>query len=408
MLSPRNGRWPVTASPLTSLLEGTPEMGTLASRPALAELPPAFSKERMAATVRALSAPEMGGRGAGSPGIERAASSIATAMKEAGLELLPVDPAAVNVVGVLRGTKAEWAAQSVVVGAHYDHLGAAEDGTVHPGADDNASGVAVLLELARQMAASGRPPRTVVFAAFTGEEAGLQGSKHYASAASTWPASQAIGMVNLDTVGRLGKGKILVLGAGTADEWIHIVNGAGYVTGAPVQAVMDDPGGSDQKSFVAIGVPAVQLFTGAHADYHKAGDTADKIDAGGLVQVAAVARELVAYLSERDRPLTSKLGAVSAAAPSPAPGERRVSLGTIPDYAFAGPGVRITGATPGSPAEAAGLKAGDVLLKIDDAAIGSMRDLSDALKTRAAGTKIAVTFLRDGKTLTTQATLVAR
>ena len=401
-------RWPVTGSPLTVLLEGTPAMGTLAPRAALAELPPSFSKERMAATVRALSAPEMGGRGVGSPGIDRAAASIAAAMKDAGLEVLPVDPTTANVVGVLRGTKPDWASQSVVVGAHYDHLGTAADGAVRPGADDNASGVAVLLELARRMAASGRPPRTVVFAAFTGEETGLQGSKRYVAAASTWPAAQAIGMVNLDTVGRLGAGKILVLGAGTADEWIHIVNGAGYVTGAPVQAVMDDPGGSDQASFVAIGVPAVQLFTGAHADYHQVGDTADKIDAEGLVKVAAVARELVAYLSERDGPLTSKLRAGSAAAPPQASGERRVSLGTIPDYAFPGPGVRISGTTAGSPAEAAGLRSGDVLLEIDGASIGSMRDLSDALKTRAAGTKIAVTFRRDGKTLTTEATLVAR
>ena len=115
-------------------------------------------------------------------------------------------------------------------------------------------------------------------------------------------------MVNLDTVGRLGSGKILVLGASTADEWIHIANGAGYVTGAPVQSVMNDPGGSDQKSFVEAGVPAVQLFTGANPDYHTPGDTPDKIDGDGLVKVAAVTREFVAYLAERDRPLTSKLG----------------------------------------------------------------------------------------------------
>jgi aminopeptidase N len=403
------GRWPVTRSPMTAMLEGTPPMAKLAPREPLAELPPAFSAERMMATVRTLSAPELKGRGLGTPELDRAAATIAAAMKDAGLEVLPADPEKNNVIGVLRGTKPDWAASSVVVGAHYDHLGVGKDGTVHPGADDNASGVAVLLELARQMAASGPASRSVVFAAFTGEEAGLLGSKRYATAPSAWPASKAIGMVNLDTVGRLFGGKILVLGSNSASEWIHIVNGAGYVTGAPVEAVMNDPGGSDQKSFIEIGVPAVQVFTGAHADYHQAGDTADKIDGAGLAKVAAVTRELVAYLAERDRPLTSTLaGASGAAAAAPPSGERRVSLGSIPDYAFAGPGVRITGTTPGSPAEKAGLKEGDILLKLGDTAIGSMREFSDALKSLTPGAKVTVTYQRDGQTRTADVTLVAR
>ena len=408
------GRWPVTSSPMTAFLVGTPAMAKLAPREPLAELPPAFSEERMMATVRALSAAEMKGRGLGTPELGRAAAMIAAAMKEAGLEVLPDDPAMkvvppmTNVVGVLRGTKAEWAEQSVVVGAHYDHLGVGTDGAVHPGADDNASGVAVLLELARQMASSGAPPRTVIFVAFTAEESGLWGSKHYVAETSSWPASKAIGMVNLDTVGRLFAGKILVLGSGSAGEWIHIANGAGYVTGAPVEAVMTDPGGSDQKSFLEIGVPAVQVFTGAHADYHKPQDTADKIDGPGLVKVAAVTREFVAYLAERPQPLTSKLGGAPAASAAPAAGERRVSLGGIPDYAFPGPGVRITGTTAGSPAEKAGLQAGDVIVKLGDAHVGSMRDYSEALKAFAPGAKTVVTYERDGQTRTAEVTLVAR
>ena len=207
---------------------------------------------------------------------------------------------------------------------------------------------------------------------------------------------------------RLGAGKILVLGSSSADEWIHIVNGAGYVTGLPVQAVMNDPGGSDQKSFVEIGVPAVQLFTGANADYHKPTDSADKIDGDGLVKVASVARELVAYLAERDRPLTSKRGGgTGAPAPSTA-GERRASLGSIPDYAFAGPGVRISGTTPGSPAEKAGLKEGDVIVKIGEAAIGTMREFSETLKKLAPGDKVAVTVMREGRPVTVEAILIAR
>jgi aminopeptidase N len=402
------GRWPVTGSPMTAFIDGTPQMAKLASRDPLAELPPAFSEERMMATVRSLSSSEMKGRGLGTPELDRVADMIAAGMKDAGLEILPADPAMHNVVGVLRGTKPEWAEQSVVVGAHYDHLGTSADGTTHPGADDNASGVAVLLELAKQMAGSGAPQRTVIFVAFTGEESGLLGSKRYAAATSPWPASKAMGMVNLDTVGRLFAGKILVLGSSSADEWIHIVNGAGYVTGAPVQAVMNDPGGSDQKSFIEIGVPAVQLFTGAHADYHQPGDTADKMDGPGLVKVAAVTRELVAYLAERPTPLTAKLSGAPSAAATPAAGERRVSLGSIPDYAFPGPGVRVTGTMPGSPAEKAGLQAGDVIVKLGDKAIGSMRDFSEALKAFAPGAKVTVTYQRDGQTKSAEATLVAR
>jgi aminopeptidase N len=404
------GRWLVTDSPMTALLSGGAPMASLAPRQALAELPPAFSKDRMMMTINALAAPKMKGRGLATPELDRVASLIASEMRDAGLEVPPADAEAYNVIGVLRGTKPEWSDTSVVVGAHYDHLGM-KDGAIHPGADDNASGVAVLLELARQMAESGKPSRTVIFAAFTGEESGLLGSKRYVAAQSTWPAGKCIGMVNLDTVGRLGSGKILVLGSNSADEWIHIVQGAGYVTNAPVQAVMDDPGGSDQKSFIEAGVPAVQVFTGANADYHQPTDTPDKIDPDGLIKVAAVTREIVAYLAERPGPLTSKLGGAKTPAAAPASaagGERRVSLGSIPDYAFAGPGVRITGTMPGSPAEKAGLLAGDVIMKIGDTAVSGMQEFSQALKTFAPGDKIAVKVMRDGKPVTVEATLVAR
>jgi membrane-associated protease RseP (regulator of RpoE activity) len=216
-------------------------------------------------------------------------------------------------------------------------------------------------------------------------------------------------MVNLDTVGRLGGGKILVLGAGSADEWIHIVNGAGYVTGAPVSAVMDDPGGSDQKSFVEAGIPAVQVFTGANAGLScQPTDTPDR----STVQASSRSRRsrasCVAYSCRRDKPLTSKLGGAApktAAAPS---GERRASLGSIPDYELPGPGVRITGTTPGSPAEKAGLKEGDVITKLGSTPVTSLRELSEALKALAPGDTVDVTVLREGQSVTFQATLAAR
>jgi len=197
-----------------------------------------------------------------------------------------------------------------------------------------------------------------------------------------------------------------VLGSQTAAEWIHIVNGAGYVTGVPVDAVMSDPGGSDQASFAEVGVPAVQLFTGANTDYHTPGDTPDKIDGDGLVKVAAVAREIVAYLAGRDRPLTAS--AAPAPGETPAAGTRRASLGTVPDYAYAGPGVRITGASAGSPAEAAGLREGDIIVALGDKTVESLADFSNALKTLAPGAKVTVVFRRDGAVKRADAVLAAR
>jgi hypothetical protein len=415
------GRWPVVGSPLTVVLDPARSpadvpMGRLAPRAALAELPPPFSKERMLATVRALSSPDMNGRAIGSPEIDRAATLIVQSMREAGLEPGGSAPgdyfqafeaanggktiALKNVVGVLHGTKGEWANDSVVVAAHFDHLGPG-----HPGADDDASGVAVLLELAKAMAAGSPPLRSIVFVAFSGEESGFLGSRSFVA---TRPGgATTFAMVDLDTVGRLGNGKILVLGAGSADEWQPIVDGAGYVTGAPVQAVVNDPGGSDQTSFLAAGVPSVQLFTGAHADYHAAGDTADKIDGDGLVKVAVVAREIVSYLAARDRPLTPRIAGTAPAAPAPG-GERRASLGAIPDYGFEGPGVRITGTVPGSPAEKAGLREGDVIVGLGAAETTSMREFSDALKAKAPGDRVEVVVLRDGKKTKLEAVLAAR
>ena len=143
-----------------------------------------------------------------------------------------------NVIGIIPGKNPALQGQSVVIGAHYDHLGLGwpdaregQKGKVHPGADDNASGVAVLIELARVLAKAPQPDRTIVFVAFSGEEAGKRGSQHYVANEKNYPADKCIGMVNLDTVGRLGKGKLLVLGAGSAKEWVPIFRGAGFVTG---------------------------------------------------------------------------------------------------------------------------------------------------------------------------------
>jgi hypothetical protein len=269
--------------------------------------------------------------------------------------------------------------------------------------------VAVLLELARLLGGQLEPKRTVVFVAFSGEEWGLRGSRHYVRHEERWPVSKAMAMINLDTVGRLEGKPITVFGTGTATEWVHIVRGIGFTTGVQGRSVADDPEGSDQKSFHEAGLPAVQLFSGAHADYHRPGDTPDRIDAAGLIDVAVFTREALVYLSEREEPLTSTLsgGESRPAAAAPASG-RRVSLGTLPDFAFPGPGVKLEQVMPGTPAEAAGLLAGDLILSIDGREIDGLRSYAAILREHAPGDVIRITFSRDGAEQTVEATLVER
>ena len=409
-------------------------------RKALADLPPVFSQRAMADHVNYLASPELMGRGLGSAGLEAAGRYIAVKFGAAGLapggdggtylqsfqvargeDGQPHEVA--NIIGVLPGSRAEWKDQTVIVSAHYDHLGLGwpdvrkgDEGKVHPGADDNASGVAVMLELARALGAAGKPQRTIVFVAFTGEEAGRLGSKHYVDH-PVGPLDQIMGVINLDTVGRLGTQKLSVLGTGSATEWQHIFRGAGFVTGVDSRNVPEAVDGSDQASFTERGVPAVQIFTVAHSDYHRPSDTPDKIDAAGLVKVAAFVNEGIVYLAERAEPLTNTLKPASApaqgkspAAPTP-PGQppaRRVSFGTVPDFAFAGPGVRITGTTPDSPAAKAGFVEGDVILSIAGKPVANLQGFSDILRTLAPGQTVEVALQRSGKDLRLSVTLAER
>jgi membrane-associated protease RseP (regulator of RpoE activity) len=230
----------------------------------------------------------------------------------------------------------------------------------------------------------------------------------------SFPLGGLIGVINLDTVGRLFDQRISVLGTGTATEWQHIFRGAGFVTGVESRNIPDAIESSDHVPFVERGVPAVQVFTGAHADYHRPGDTADKIDGAGLVKVATFVREGVAYLAERPDPLMVTIKTTAAGAvPSPTPRgnvapPRRASLGTIPDFAFQGPGVRAEGIVEGSPAAKAGLAAGDVLVRINDHLIANLQEYSNLLRTLQPGQTVSVVVQRGGKEMTVSVTLGER
>lgn len=445
------GQWQASDSPLSVDLRdaarntaGVAVPPLVLTRPPLATLPAVFSETSLKTHVSTLADAAFTGRGVGTAGLDKAAEYVAAQFKAAGLtpgmpdgswrqvftstqspDGTPVTLA--NIVGILPGSDPAWRDQSVVVTAHYDHLGlgwpnprAGDAGQLHPGADDNASGVAVLLEVARAMAAAGPPRRTLVFVAVTAEESGMQGSKHYVEH-PVRPREGIRAMLNIDSVGRLGTAPLGVIGASTATEWPHVFRGIGFVTGIQTQMATQGIESSDQASFIARGIPGVQLFTAPHADYHRPGDTADKVDIPGLVRVATVAREALAYLVERPEPLTVTITSssnpegragspnrTSETPPATAPAPRRAGFGIVPDFAFGGPGVKASGLVPGSPAEQAGMKAGDVLLEMAGKPLGSLSAYSDVLKTLAPGQQVPVTFERQGTRQQVTVTLSTR
>ena len=430
------GEWATDTSPLSWTAKGILVAQIEDTREPLTRPGPVLDADRMISDVRWLADPHREGRENGSAGLERATQWVADRYEEIGLQPAAPDGSFFdswseqagtgdetrtvslrNVIGMIPGTDASLAGQSVVVLAHVDHLGrgwpdvrTGNEGEIHPGADDNASGVAVMLETARIIAGTHRPARSVIFVATSAEEWQLRGSRRYIESMKRWPASQALAVISIDAVGRLREGELLALGTGTATEWVHIARGIGFTTAVLSTAVKDDPGGSDQVPFHEIGIPGIQLTTGAHSDYHRPGDTADKIDAQGLVSVATWLREALMYLSERPAALTSTLGVGQARETDPAQPQqgRRVMLGTVPDFTDTGPGVRIDDVVEGSPAARSGLRTGDRLLAIDDELITDLRGYALLLRQLEPGAEVVVKIERDGETLSIRVKLVAR
>ncbi|HBA59385.1 MAG TPA: hypothetical protein DCZ92_00905 [Elusimicrobia bacterium] len=406
MTSVATGLWQAARSPLAAeFVPGVSPARMPGARAPLAPLPSLFSSARLGADVTALAALP-GGRGPGSTGLKKAAALITEAFEKAGLKPFqpgpppPQDKASrkrsyflaqqgqpANLTGLVQGTaKPE---EYLVLAAHYDHL-APVKGLSFPGADDNASGVALLLELARYYAAHPQK-RTILFAAFDGEEEGRKGSKAFVERLGPGLRQKLNAALNFDTVGRLGAGKILALGSSSSDKWVHIFRGAGFVTGAEYALVKEDLDASDQASFIEQGVPAVQFFSGANADYHKITDTADKIDLAGLVKQAEFAKEIIDYLAG-DAPFITRPSGAAPAKSSAGPA-RRVTTGLVPDFTYQGEGVRAQAITPGSPLDQAGVKPGSVITELNGRAITGLKDYSEALKLLTPGDKVPLTIL---------------
>lgn len=315
-----------------------------------------------------------------------------------------------NVIAKVPGIHPELAGEIIVVGAHYDHLGFGGEGSgslvpdlevIHPGADDNASGVAALLEIARDLA--GRPPsRTVVLAAFSGEERGLLGSA-YMVQNLPFPREQVVAMVNLDMVGRPPEGEHLNIGGvGTAEEWPRVLEQVGSRHHLRLATSRGGFGASDHSSFYSVGIPVLFFFTGAHEDYHRPSDLPDRIDYPGLERVTSFVLETIRSVA--DLPTRPTFARVD----DEGPGERRglrVRTGVIPEFGWEGEGFKISGVRGGSPADRAGLQAGDIIMQLGQRETRNIYDYMYALGDHQPGETVPMTILRGERSLTLEVTL---
>ena len=306
-----------------------------------------------------------------------------------------------NVIGILPGA-GPLSEEAIVIGAHYDHLGYGGDSSaspgrreIHNGADDTASGVAALLEIARRLVAIGRPlPRKIVFIAFTGEERGLLGSAHYLKDPVV-PLKQTIAMLNMDMVGRLRDNKLIVHGTGTAEEFDLLIERLNAGHNFKIVKKPSGYGPSDHASFYEKKIPALHFFTGAHQDYHRPEDDFEKINIDGIERVSRMVADATLAIAETDaRPAYKKTKRPKVA------GGRWPYFGSRPDYGYEKTGVRLSGVAPGSPAERGGLREGDVMVRFGDADIATVTDFAQVLGRHKAGDKVEIVIERDGKTET--------
>jgi len=319
-----------------------------------------------------------------------------------------------NVVGVIEGA-GPLADETIVVGGHYDHLGrgglmsgslAFLSNEIHNGADDNASGTALVMEIARRFAERrDPPPRRIVFIAFSGEERGLLGSRHYVEH-PLFPLDSTVMMINFDMVGRLNdENELTMIGTGSTPGSEELVKTLGEWAGLKIKVVKgmtDGFGGSDHQPFHAKEIPILFAFTGLHADYHRPSDDSDKINYAGMARIAGYMESILLDVLQRpDRPVFVKAPAPKPAEPTTAQSasaNMSVSLGVMPDYADeTKSGMKISDVRAGGPAAKGGLKGGDTIVGIDGKPIGTIYDYMESLARYKPGDKVEVVVERDGQ-----------
>lgn len=303
-----------------------------------------------------------------------------------------------NVGAILEGNDPVLKNEYVVVGAHYDHLGMGIEGSlykgteemVHNGADDNASGTVGVLELAQKFASEkGKYKRSIIFVNFSGEELGLLGSTYFVNN-SPVPIENIITMVNLDMIGRLGPDKQLTIyGTGTSKKWKDILN-AKNIYGFKLAFNEEGYGPSDQTSFYAKKIPVLFYFTGVHTDYHRPTDDANLINYEGEENITKYIYETTKEIVGFDvRPDYVDIPRKESS------GGWKVYVGTIPDYSSTSEGFRLTGVSPGSPADKGGLKGGDIMIQFGNKKINNIYDYVYALQDHVPGDEVEVTVKRN-------------
>ena len=326
-----------------------------------------------------------------------------------------------NIIAVLPGKDKDLKNEYIVIGSHYDHLGMGGKGSgsrrpdtlaVHPGADDNASGDAVVLELARHFKKAGSP-RSIVFAFFGAEEQGIVGSKSFVE----WMKGQdgrrvnlptdikgIVAMLNLDMVGRMRDNALSVSGTGTSTEYKTMAEKAAEQTNLHITCTPDGYGPSDQASFLAADIPVLYLTTGGHMEYHTPEDVPSTLNYDGMQQALAFAKELVAQLASMPK-APDFINVPSSKTETHA--AFKVTLGLMPDVTGASgvPGVRADIVVAGKPAHAAGMKSGDIIQEIDGKPVKDIQEYMQRLSELQAGTTIPVKVLRSEETLTLQVSL---
>lgn len=291
---------------------------------------------------------------------------------------------------------------TVIFGAHYDHLGYGGEGSryrgdkpeIHNGADDNASGTSLIIELARYFKNREKSPTNFLFIAFSGEEKGLLGSNHFAKN-PTLELSTVRYMINLDMVGRLDSSNALIVsGVGTSPVWDEIVDGE-ISEGFTIEEKHDGVGPSDHTSFYLQDIPVLHLFTGAHPDYHKPSDDAEFVNYEGMYKIFEYLVSLTLRMQQEETiAFTKTKDSENSKAP-----RFSVTLGVVPDYAYSGKGMKIDGVTEGKPASKAGLETGDVVVKMGDIDVLDMMAYMNALSQFKKGDSTTVVVERSGEEL---------
>jgi Zn-dependent M28 family amino/carboxypeptidase len=299
--------------------------------------------------------------------------------------------------------------ETVVVGAHYDHLGYGGAGSlapwtreIHNGADDNASGSAVLVEVARAISGGDLPAsrRRIVFVAFAAEERGLLGSQQYVRSPAV-PLEKTVAMVNLDMVGRLTDNRLIVYGTGTAEEFDPLVDRLNQHYGFEIKKEPGGYGPSDHATFYAKQIPVLHFFTGNHNDYHRPSDDADKLNLEGMRRIQEMVTEIVRTVASAE----TRPKYLATQTPRSRGGGDRPYFGSVPEFGKAVEGYALMSVTPNGPAERAGLKAGDVIVQLGASRIGGLEDFDSALRKFSAGDQVAVRVKRGDQELELTVTL---